>query len=65
MSSAMEEYLVAVGPNGEVQLPPAICQSLGIIDETRVALWIEGNHLVLELDQAPAHSLPRDSSRDL
>ena len=46
----MDEHMVTVGPNGEVQLPTAICESLGIVRESRVAMWIEDRGLILKLE---------------
>jgi antitoxin component of MazEF toxin-antitoxin module len=37
-----------------LEIPAAICESLGIVDGTRVAIRLEGNHVILEPEKLPA-----------
>jgi antitoxin component of MazEF toxin-antitoxin module len=45
---AMDTYYAIVGASGEIEIPEPLCASLGIVDDTRVALRIEGGSLILE-----------------
>jgi len=44
---AMEQYYATVGPAGELEIPAAICESLGIVYGTRVAIRVEGDRVIL------------------
>ena len=45
---SMEEYLVSVGPCGELEIPVAIRESLGIMErEPRVAIRMEGSKIIV------------------
>ncbi|HMD77447.1 MAG TPA: AbrB/MazE/SpoVT family DNA-binding domain-containing protein [Terracidiphilus sp.] len=43
----MEQYYATVGPAGELEIPAAICESLGIVYGTRVAIRVEGDRVIL------------------
>ena len=51
---AMEQHYATVGAEGELEIPAAICESLGIVDGPRVAIRLEGNHVILEPEKLPA-----------
>jgi bifunctional DNA-binding transcriptional regulator/antitoxin component of YhaV-PrlF toxin-antitoxin module len=44
----MEQYYATVGSEGELEIPVAICESLGIVDGTRVAICVEGDRIILQ-----------------
>ncbi|MGA3263628.1 MAG: AbrB/MazE/SpoVT family DNA-binding domain-containing protein [Terracidiphilus sp.] len=43
----MEQYYATVGPEGELEIPAAICESLGIVDGTRIAIRVEGDRVIV------------------
>jgi bifunctional DNA-binding transcriptional regulator/antitoxin component of YhaV-PrlF toxin-antitoxin module len=45
---AMEQYYAKVGPEGELQIPAPICESLRIVDGTRVVIRVEGGRIILQ-----------------
>ena len=45
---SMEQYYATVGSEGELEIPVAICESLGIVDGTRVAICVEGDRIILQ-----------------
>jgi hypothetical protein len=53
---AMESY-VTVGPEGEFEIPEAFCESLGIVDGTRIAMYMEGGCLILTPERFLAERL--------
>ena len=49
---AMESY-DTVGPEGAFELPESFCESLGIVDGTRIAMHMEGGCLILTPERFP------------
>src|SRR5580658_8996118 len=51
---AMETFFVTVGPEGEFEIPQAICELLKIVEGTRVSIETEGPRIILTLESVPA-----------
>jgi hypothetical protein len=43
----MEQYYAIVGPEGELEIPAAFCELLEIVNGTRLAIWVEGDRMIL------------------
>ena len=43
----MEQYYVLVGLEGEITIPEAFCDSLGIVDGTRLGNRVNGDRIIL------------------
>ena len=50
----MEEYFVAVGTCGEIDIPDAIRESLGIVEGTRLGFRSDGARIVVEIEKNAA-----------
>ena len=48
---AMEEFLVTVGTCGEIDIPVAIRESLGIVEGTRLVFRPDGARIIVEIEK--------------
>lgn len=53
----MEEYFVTVGTCGEIDIPAAIRESLGIVEGTRLAFRPDGARIVVEIEKNAASDI--------
>jgi bifunctional DNA-binding transcriptional regulator/antitoxin component of YhaV-PrlF toxin-antitoxin module len=53
----MEQYYATVGPEGEIEIPAKFCETLGIVDGTRIAIREEGHCLILTPETTQAMRL--------
>jgi bifunctional DNA-binding transcriptional regulator/antitoxin component of YhaV-PrlF toxin-antitoxin module len=49
----MEKYFVTVGQEGEVEIPVALRESLGIVEGTRARFQLDGVRIILEFKTRP------------
>jgi hypothetical protein len=45
----MDLHIVTVGSEGEIEIPTVFCEALGIVGETRVAIWLEEDRIILRV----------------
>jgi hypothetical protein len=46
----MEQFYAIVGAGGEIEIPAAICASVGMVGETQVAVWVDGDRIILQAE---------------
>jgi bifunctional DNA-binding transcriptional regulator/antitoxin component of YhaV-PrlF toxin-antitoxin module len=50
----MDEHFVTVGSEGEIEIPTVFCEALGIEGETRVAIRVEEDRIILRVSTEKA-----------